>query len=136
MINLRRGARRAGTVLLTAGLCLASAAFADNGLKPITVTAGVMTKTVVEHSDIGVPTELVTLTHRVSYADLDLATHSGAVALERRVEAAARTACEQLDKLYPNDEPEAARCIHQAVANASRQVHEAIAVAEHAAREK
>ena len=121
---------------LLATVCLSAAAVADNAMETITITAGVMTKTVTERSAIGVPTELVTVAHRVSYADLDLATHSGAVALKRRVEDAARMACEQLDKLYPNEEPELPRCIHQAVRQASRQVDRAIIAAEHQAKQE
>ena len=122
--------------LLSATVCLPAAALADNAMETITITAGVMTKTVIEHSAVGVPTELVTVAHRVSYADLNLATHSGAVALKRRVETAARLACEQLDKLYPNEEPELPRCIHKAVKQASSQVDRAIITAEHQANQE
>lgn len=122
--------------LLAASLCLSAAALADNTMETITITAGVMTKTVMERSAIGVPTELVTVSHRVSYADLNLATHSGAMALKRRVETAARMACEQLDKLYPNEEPELSHCIHLAVRKASGQVDRAIMTAEHQAKQE
>jgi len=122
--------------LFAASLCLSAAALADNTMETVTITAGVMTKTTLEHSAVGVPTELVTVAHRVSYADLDLATHSGAMTLKRRVETAARMACEQLDKLYPNEEPELPHCIHVAVRKASSQVDRAIIAAEHQAKQE
>lgn len=135
-MNVRRIPRFDLFALLCACLLLPAGALAANELEPIIVTAGAITKTVVEYSDIGVPTELVTLTHRVGYADLDLTTHAGAMELKHRVEAAARLACKQLDRLYPADEPEAPKCIRKAVADASRQVDRAIGAAEHAAKEK
>ncbi len=136
MMKLRRPAQRAGAVLLAAGLCMAMAALADNATDTIVIEAGVMTKTVVGHTAIGAPIEEVTLTHRVSYADLDLATHSGAMELKQRVKDTARLACEQLDKLYPLEEKEAPSCIRQAVERASSQVDDAITTAEEQAKEK
>ena len=102
----------------------------------IIVEAGVMTKTVVDHTTIGAPIEEVTLTHRVSYADLNLATHSGATELKRRVEETARFACEQLDKLYPFEEKETPTCTRDAVDRSASQVDEAIAAAEKQAQEE
>lgn len=135
-MSIRRRPAFPVLALLAATVCLPAAALADNAMETITITAGVMAKTTLEHSAIGVPTELVTVAHRVSYADLNLATHSGAMALKRRVESAARQACEQLDKLYPNEEPELPRCIHRAVNQASRQVDRAIITAEHQAKQE
>jgi UrcA family protein len=136
MINVRRLARCAGAVLLTSGLCLTTAALADNTMDTIVVEAGVMTKTVVGHTTIGAPIEEVTLTHRVSYADLNLATHSGAMELKRRVEETARLACEQLDKLYPFEDKETPTCIRDAVDRSESQVDEAIAAAEKQSQEE
>src|SRR5579864_5180539 len=52
-------------------------------------------------SATGAPIEIVQLTRHVSYADLDLTTHRGALELERRINDTARAACKQLDTLYP-----------------------------------
>jgi len=46
-------------------------------------------------------TQLLTVTRRVSYADLDLATKSGAQELEARVRSTARAICEKLDRKDP-----------------------------------
>ncbi len=115
---------------VAAAVCLAPIARADTALKAIVVSAGVLTTETVGHSTIGAPMERVTLTHRVSYADLDLSSHAGALALEERVKEVARLACEQLDKLYPLEEKNAPECIADAIAQASGQVQEAIAAAQ------
>ena len=120
--------RRSGPALLVASLCLgATTALADN-LKTITIGAGVLTKTVVDHSvSTGAPIEEVVITHRVSYADLDLRTQAGAAELQRRVHETARTACKQLDDLYPLERKQARDCTQTAITAASLQVKNAIA---------
>ena len=133
-MNVRRVVRSLGPIALIAGACLASMALPADELSTITVEAGVVNKTVVGHSDLGAPIEQVTLSRRVSFSDLDLATHSGAVALKKRVQEAARATCKQLDELYPLEEKNAPACIDKAVADSSRQVDEAIAAAEREAK--
>lgn len=126
-MNIRPILRRSAPVVLAAGLCLGTTAFADN-LKTITIGAGVLTKTVVDHSvSTGAPIEEVVITHRVSYADLDLRTHAGAVELRKRVQETARAACRQLDDLYPLETKQAPECTQTAIAAASPQVRSAIA---------
>ncbi len=88
-----------------------------------------MTKSVVSRSSSGVPTEQVTLTHRVSYADLDLKTQIGAAELQKRVKETARAACKQLDELYPLEGKNERQCTKDAIAQASPQVEQAIAAA-------
>jgi len=80
----------------------------------------------------GIPVELVQLTRRVNYSDLNLATHSGAVALEQRINDTAQEACKQLDKLYPLSAPAQVSCVKDAVAGAMSQANLAIAAAEKA----
>ncbi len=133
-MNTRRRIPGSIALLAAAGLCLVGAAVADNPLPTIRIEATMISKKVIGRSDIGVPLEEVTVTRRVSYADLDLATYSGATALKRRVESAARLACKQLDKLYPLEHAEAPGCIHKAVADADSQVKQAIDAAESAAK--
>lgn len=118
--------RRIGPALFASGLCLATSAFADGLLPTITVEAPAITKSVVGQTAAGTPTEQVTVTHRVSYADLNLATHTGAAELKARVRQAAREACRQINDLYPMQRVNRAECIAQAVADSERQVHEAI----------
>lgn len=57
----------------------------------------------------------------VSYADLDLATSAGADELKRRVTEAARSACKDLDKLYPETDPDRS-CPNKAVDNSIKEV--------------
>ena len=121
-------------VALIAGLVFSAAAGATEPLTTITVTAGIETRTVVGRTDLGAPIEQVTLTRHVSYSDLDLATHSGASELKKRVAETARMACKQLDELYPLDEKQEPQCYREALAAASQRVDEAIAAAERGAK--
>ena len=125
-MKTRRTLRGLGSALLLGGLCLTAAAFADN-LPTITIGAGVMTKTAVGHSSLGAPLEQVSITHRVSYSDLDLTTVVGATELKQRVKEAAKMACKQLDDLYPLQAKNVNECTRAAVAQASSQVDSAIA---------
>jgi UrcA family protein len=117
-----------GPALLVAGMCIGTAAVADT-LPTISIQASVVNKKVIEMSSSGIPTEEVTVTRQVSYADLDLRTHAGTQALNARVEKAAELACKQIDELYPLEQDEAPNCIKQSVEKADRQVQEAIAAA-------
>ena len=42
----------------------------------------------------------LSIVYKVSYSDLNLGTHSGAVELEKRIKDSAAKACQQLAKLY------------------------------------
>lgn len=124
-MKTRRLLQTAVPAILAAGLCLTAPAFADD-LPTITIGAGVTTKTNIGTSSSGIPLEEVTITHRVSYADLNLATQAGAAELKRRVEETARAACRQLDELYPLEAKNARECTRTAIAKASPQVETAI----------
>jgi len=83
----------------------------------------------------GAPIEIVQLTRRVSYADLDLATHEGAKELENRVNETAKAACKQLDTLYPLGTSQGPgtrglHCVKDAVAGAMPQLRAAVTAAE------
>lgn len=125
-MKTRRILQAAGPAILAAGLLLTASAFADD-LPTITIGAGTMTKTSIGTSSSGIPLEEVTVTHRVSYSDLNLTTVAGAAELKRRVEATARAACKQLDELYPLEAKNARECTKAAIAKASPQVENAIA---------
>lgn len=73
-------------------------------------------------SAIGAPIEAVRESRVVYARDLDLSTYWGARALRRRIEHAARDACDDLDVRYPItvDPPE--DCYNGAVRGAMRQV--------------
>jgi UrcA family protein len=59
----------------------------------------------VEKTSSGIPIKEVTLKRTVNYADLDLATPSGAQVLEQRIRQTAKSACQELDQKYPNTVP-------------------------------
>jgi UrcA family protein len=113
----------AGSVLIN------GVVFADQ-LTEVTVSAARETKIVVGHSAIGAPVEQITVTRRVSYADLDLASKSGADALEKRVNETAKSSCEDLDKHYPLETSTAGDCTNAAIKLAMVQVREAVSAAE------
>ena len=117
--------------LLGAGLLTASALAQQAGaLQEVTVIAERPTSTIVGRAGAtGAPIELIELRHRVSYADLNLATASGANALNKRVKDAAKAACDELDKLYPLKERDS-KCADKAADAAKGQVDAAIAAAE------
>jgi UrcA family protein len=78
--------------------------------------------------------ELYSLVYRVNYADLNLATHSGAVELEKRIKDSATKACAQLRKLYPDSVDTDPPCAQAATKNAMAQADKAIAAAEKGAK--
>src|SRR5512146_2693504 len=120
---------RVSPALLASGLCLATSVFADTPMPTITVQAPAVTKSVVGRTAYGTPIEQVTVTHRVSYADLNLDTDTGKAELKARVKEAARAACGQIKELYPMEHGDTRQCIAQAVADSSPQVDKAIATA-------
>lgn len=81
----------------------------------------------------GFPIEVVQLSRRVSYADLHIGTHSGAIELHKRIETAAKAVCEELKRVYPHGSEEnnpSGSCIRDAIKNAMPQANAAIAEAE------
>jgi len=116
--------------LVAAGVVMASAPALAQQPAQVTIQAERPAK-VVGRSYTGVPIELVTLTRRVSYADLDLTTHAGATELEKRVSDTAKDACKQLDTLYPLTAADTGpSCVKKATDDAMTQAHAAIAAAE------
>src|ERR1700693_5882254 len=71
----------------------------------ITVTAPhLVQRQVVGRSMIGAPIEVISLSRKVSYADLDLTTPEGWAELRKRVSDTAKAACKQLDMMYPDSD--------------------------------
>jgi UrcA family protein len=133
-MSTRRILHRIRPIALAAGLCLTVSALAADELPPITIGAGVMTKTQIGRSSSGLPTEQVTVTHRVSYKDLDLTKEAGAAELKKRVKATAHAACKQLDELYPLEAKNVQDCTRITFAKATPQVENAIALANRQAK--
>jgi UrcA family protein len=94
---------RPHTVKLTAiaaGLTIFSgASFAQ---QPAEVVVEAARPQVTHSSANGVPIDVITIRHRVSYKDIDISTTSGAEVLKQRIKDAAKEACKDIGKLYPN----------------------------------
>jgi UrcA family protein len=122
--------------LLTLAAAITGSAMAEEALTEVTVVARRdVNVEVVGRGSNGAPVELITLTRRISYADLDLSTHTGAVDLEKRVTETAQAACKELNKHYPLTVPaENPSCVKQAADGGMAQAHAAIAAAEQKAR--
>jgi UrcA family protein len=118
--------------LLAAG-CLAQVR-AQVSPRSITVEVSTVAQAVAGRTGVGAPVDRVTLTHQVSYADLDLTTRAGETELHRRIAETARFACEQIERLYPAQTESLARCTRGAIEDASSQVTAAIDSAEREAR--
>jgi UrcA family protein len=83
---------------------------------------------------MGTKVPAMSIDYKVSYADLNLATHSGAVELEKRIKESATKACEQLAKLYPETTEGNPPCVEGAVKSAMAKADKAIAAAEKAGK--
>jgi len=74
--------------------------------------------------------EMVTLSRVVNYADINIATASGAAVLKQRVSDNAKAVCEDIAKLYPLPPSGTELCIEKAMKAATPQVQAAIDAAE------
>jgi UrcA family protein len=122
-----------GLALVTYSAVLPATVFAASQLEEITVEGSRLTKDVVgRSSSTGTPIELVTLTRHVNYSDLDLRTHSGAIALQKRVNLTAKAACDELDKIFPltKSSDSGRSCVNGATKAAMVQAQAAIEAAE------
>jgi UrcA family protein len=117
--------RTAPLALVATAFLIASGPTAAQTVKEITVEAPRTVTRQVGQNDYGAPILVTTVKIRVSYADLDLSKPSGADALQTRIDAAAKDACHELDKLYPFD-PDA-NCVRSVVKAAAPQAQAAIA---------
>jgi UrcA family protein len=96
----------------------------------VTVQATRVSKERVGTTASGVPIVDSSLSYGVSVKDLDLSSHAGAVALQKRVTDAARTACKVLGRQFPDTTPsDDAECEKAATAKAMVRVNELLAAA-------
>jgi UrcA family protein len=86
------------------------------------------------HQSPYAPEKHVSITRHVSYADLDIATHSGALALESRIHENAQEICAKLNSAYGPTGFDQFRCVKDAVRGAMAQARVAIEAAEHRMR--
>ena len=78
---------------------------------------------------LGTARQEISMTYRVGYEDLDLATPEGKQQLKARVRQAAEEACKDIDAQFPLAGPKGARCVDAAVDAAKPQIRQALAVA-------
>ena len=117
-----------GTVAaVLAALMVAVSAYAG---PPETETVIVTGSRAVAEKDVGktklgVPIKEVSLTYRVNIADLDSNTVAGRAEIEKRVTAAAKAACDEIDRLALGSptSPDDAVCVKLAVEAAMKSVN-------------
>ncbi len=114
-------------IISTSGLAFAQTQ--TSSPTEITIT-GERTSKIVGRTSTGVPIEEMTLTRKVSYSDLDLASSAGASELEKRVHETAKELCAKLDKLNPLAQPSGKECIRKATDPALAEAHAAITAAQ------
>jgi UrcA family protein len=95
----------------------------------VTVQASRVVSKTVGKTASGIPIVDVSLSYGVSAKDLDLASHSGAMELQKRVSDAAAAACKELSRQYPASTPSDAECVKAATAKAMVKVNEMLAAA-------
>lgn len=108
------------------GVALAIAASATLAQPMEVVTVEAARATTVGQTMHGVPIDEVTIRSRVSYADLDLTTASGAQELENRIRATAESSCKKLDVKFPAEGSSEATCIKNAVEAAMQEARKVI----------
>ena len=122
---------RAGTLhvaFLTVGCLAVSWPIVAQQTPEIVVEAPHVESTTVK----GAPA--LSIVYKVQYSDLNLATNSGAVELQKRIKDSATQACAQLKKLYPSSVDTDPPCTQAAIKNAMTQASKAIAAAEKGAK--
>jgi UrcA family protein len=120
--------------LLAAGLAVAGAAGAAEPLEVVTVEAA--REATVDQSSTGVPIKEITIKSRVSYADLDLTSATGALNLENRIRETATSSCKEIKVDYPAAGSTEASCIKNAVDGAMVEARKVIEAKRSAAAKK
>lgn len=113
------------TAAIVAATIFAASAYAG-ALETVTVTGSrSVSEKALTRSPIGAPIKEVSISYKVSAADLDLTTSAGKAELEKRVTAAANSACKEIDRLALGNPttPDNAACAKAAVKTAMEQVH-------------
>lgn len=109
-------------------LLAGGAARAENTDQAVTVQAQRFMATPVGRTYTGLPVVDVSLSYGVSVAGLDLKSAAGTAELERRVAGAARVACFELGREYPEATPAERECAKAAADQAMAKARELTAV--------
>jgi UrcA family protein len=131
---MKSSASRVSLAAAAAGLAITSGAVAAEQTNEIIVEAPHIERTAERAPSTGSPIDIISVTHRVSYRDIDIGTSSGAKVLEQRIKDAAKAACKEIDTLYPLKKPLQGdlTCEKAATDKAMLQARAAIAAAEKA----
>jgi UrcA family protein len=119
-----RVSRAVRLALLGSGVAIAASTAVAQPLEVVTVEAA--RATTVGQTMHGVPIDEITIRSRVSYADLDLTTASGALELENRIRATAESSCRKIDVQFPAEGSSEAACIKNAVEAAMQEARKVI----------
>lgn len=117
-------------VFVVAGLAMAQGPAYSQQASAVTVVAPQITHGVQPIGRFGAAVPVVSASAAVSYADLNLATNSGAVALEQRVRNAAGRICKQLAATEPTSVEGVPPCVQQALTVGMLHARAAVAAAE------
>lgn len=109
-----------GAIGLLAVTSVSTLVVADD-MGEVTVQASRVVSKTVGTTASGIPIVDVSLSYGVSAKDLDLSSHAGFMAMQKRVNDAAVAACKELDRQYPEKDTE---CVKTAVAKAMVKVNE------------
>jgi UrcA family protein len=90
----------------------------DSVLNGVEITAP---KT-ISRERYGVVDQLVNMSVKVPYSDLDMRSPAGIAELDKRVKLAANYVCDQLSAMYPVGSPDDFYCAKQAIGDAQPQV--------------
>ena len=125
---MSRTVTRVAIGILAATSISAIALADDMGSVTVQATRVVSQKTVGRTAS-GIPIVDISLSYGVSAKGLDLASHAGFMELEKRVNDAAKSACQELSRQYPEATPSDADCAKNAAAKAMVRVNELAAAA-------
>jgi UrcA family protein len=111
------------------GITALSTVWAAEDLGSVTVQASRMMQKSAGKTASGIPIEDVSLAYAVSAKDLDLASHAGALELQKRVSDAALKACTEIGRQYPDSLPNTKDCARASTDKAMVKANELIAAA-------
>ena len=98
-------------------------------MEEVVVVEAPIMRSWTERGRYGGKVEVIELTRRVNYADLDLSKQADIATLETRIEATAKASCEALSDMFPldpSDTTEILSCTKKAVNGTKKQVQAAI----------
>jgi UrcA family protein len=87
---------------------------------------------VAHRSSSGVSEQVISLSRRVKYADLNVGTYSGYQEIEARVRSTAKSLCDKLDQMYPTLDVDTKTCVRSTVSKGMADVRAALVAAEKA----